>query len=195
MKVPNEDRYRSMLYDFQHQILIGTVLGGSSLVKPPKGKNYYLSMRGKNEEWLRYKMAEMPNFFKTGAIHKYGNTFRCNSACSEVLTEIKEILYSKNHRKVTMEVLDSLRDIALAVWFLDGGSKTGRDRKNAYINTTKFGESGTKTVLKYFNEVGMPCNINRDGDRLKVLFTVEGSSAFLKLIAHRFPPFMYSRLE
>ena len=183
-----------MLYDFQHQILIGTVLGGSSLVKPPKGKNYYLSMRGKNEQWLKYKMAEMPDFFKTGIVHKYGNTFRCNSSCSPVLTEIKDVLYEGSKRKVTMDVLDSLRDIALAMWFLDGGSKTGRNKKNAYINTTKFGEAGTKIVMQYFNEIEMPCNINRDGKRLKVLFTVDATDSLFKVIAHQFPPLMYKRL-
>jgi len=183
-----------MLYDFQHQILIGTVLGGSSLVKPPKGKNYYLSMRGKNEMWLNYKMAQMPDFFKSGSVHKYGNTFRCNSSCSSILTDIKDVLYDGNKRKVAMEVLDSLRDVALAIWFLDGGSKTGRGKKNAYINTTKFGEDGTKIVMQYFNEVEMSCNVNRDGKRLKILFGVESTVSLFKVIAHQFPPFMYNRL-
>ena len=183
-----------MLYDFQHQILIGTILGGSSLVKPPKGKNYYISMRGKNEQWLKFKMESMPNYFKSATIHKYGNTFRCNSSCSETLTKIKDILYDGNKRKVTMEVLDSLRDIALAVWFLDGGSKTGRGKKNAYINTTKFGEDGTKIVMKYFDEIEMPCNVNRDGKRLKVLFGVDSTISLFKTIAYQFPVFMHNRL-
>jgi hypothetical protein len=183
-----------MLYNFENQVLIGTVLGGSSLIKPPRGKNYYLSMRSKNDIWLQYKMAEMPTYFKKPVLHLYGGTYRCNSSCSEALTEIQESLYEGNKRTIKMEVLDSLRDIALAIWFLDGGSKTGRGRKNAYINTTKFGEEGTNIVLKYFNEIGMPCNINRDASRFKILFTVDGTTTFLKIIAHRFPTFMYDRL-
>lgn len=184
-----------MRYDFEHQVLIGTILGGSSLVRPPKGRNYYLSMRNKNEMWLQYKMAEMPNFFKNPKIHKYGSTHRCNSSCCQTLTEIHNSLYDDiSQRKISMEVLDSLHDVALAVWFLDGGSKTGRGRKNAYINTTKFGTEGTQTVLKYFNEIGMPCNLNRDGNRLKVLFSVEGTIQFFKVTAHRFPTFMYNRI-
>lgn len=183
-----------MLYDFEHQVLVGTILGGSSLVKPPKGKNYYLSMRSKNDMWLKYKMAQMPSFFKKPNLHLYGSTHRCNSSCCPTLTEIHDFLYDGSKRQISMRVLDSLRDIALAVWFLDGGSKTGRGRKNAYINTTKFGEDGTKVVLRYFNEVGMSCNINRDGSRLKVLFTVDGTVSLFKVIAHQFPTFMYNRL-
>jgi hypothetical protein len=90
--------------------------------------------------------------------------------------------------------LDALQDTGLAVWFLDGGSKTGRGRKNAYINTTRFGREGTEIILQYFNEVDMACHINKDNRRWKVLFTVEGTVCLLKTIAHRFPNFMYHRL-
>ena len=183
-----------MLYDFEHQVLIGTVLGGSSLIKPPRGKNYYLSMRNKNDLWLKYKMAEMPTYFKNPVLNFYSGTYRCNSSCNETLTSLKEHLYEGNKRTIKSEILDSLWDIALAIWFLDGGSKTGRGKKNAYINTTKFGKEGTQIVLDYFNSLGMTCNVNKDANRFKVLFTVEGTIKFLKTIAHRFPTFMYYRL-
>lgn len=184
----------AMQYNFQNQVLLGTILGGSSLVKPPKGKNYYLSMRSKDEKWLQYKMAEMFSYFRKPKLHLYNNTYRANSSCSLKLTEIQSLLYTGNKRTVDMDMLNILRDIGIAVWFLDGGSKTGRGRKNAYINTTKFGEDGTKVVLQYFNEVGMACRINRDGNRLKILFTVDGTTVLFKTIAHRFPRFMYHRL-
>jgi len=66
----------------------------------------------------------------------------------------------------------------LATWFSDGGSKTGRNKKNAYINTTKFGEEGTQTILRYFQEIGMDCTVNHDKNRLKVLFSVDGTGVF-----------------
>lgn len=182
------------MYNFQSQVLIGTVLGGSSLVKPPKGVNYYLSMRGQNEKWLTYKMAEMPDYFADPKLHKYGKTFRCNSCCSEAITEFRHKLYENGNRKIKMEILDTLKDTALAVWFLDSGGKTGRSKKNAYINTTKFGLEGSEIVMRYFNEIDMRCNINHDGVRLKVLFSVEGTQSLLKVIAHRFPNFMYDRI-
>lgn len=163
-------------------------------MKPPKGINYYLSMRGQNELWLRYKMLEMSTFFSDPKMHKYGSTFRSNSCCHAELTQFRELLYEGNKRHIKMEILDRLMDIGIAVWYLDSGGKTGRSKKNAYINTTKFGEEGSKIVMQYFNEVGMPCNINRDGTRLKVLFSVDGTLTLFKSIAHRFPTFMYDRI-
>ena len=176
------------------QVLLGTVLGGSSLVKPPKGINYYLSMRSQNEKWLCYKMQEMQQFYKNTKPHWYTNTYRCTSCCSEKLTELHKTMYNEDKRKITMEIIDPIRDIGLAVWFLDSGSKTGRGRKNAYINTTKFGEEGTKIVKQYFDEVGMPCNINKDGTRLKVLFTIEGTKELFKVIEPCVPMFMLHRI-
>ena len=183
------------MFDFENQIIIGTILGGSSLVKPPKGKNYYLSMRGQNENWLKYKMAEMPSLFQKNSVRLYGKTYRANSSCSKSLSKIKKSLYDENRRIISMEILDRLRDIGLAVWYLDGGSKTGRERKNAYINTTKFGKDGSQIIQKYFSEVGMNCTINKDGERTKVLFSVEGTEVLFKTIAHRFPSFMYYKLK
>lgn len=182
------------MYNFEEQVLIGTVLGGSSLVKPPKGVNYYLSMRSQDQKWLEYKMLEMHSFFPVVKFHKYGTTFRCNSCCHPKISNLYEKIYKNQKREIQMETLDLLTDTAIAVWFLDSGSKTGRSKKNAYINTTKFGQEGSQVILKYFNEIGMPCNINHDGNRLKVLFSVQGTEVLLKTIAHRFPTFMYHRI-
>jgi len=182
------------MFDYQKQILIGTILGGSSLVKPPKGVNYYLSMRSQNSMWLEYKMAELEDYFTNPTLRKYGNTFRCNSSCHEGLTEVRNMLYDDDGRKIRMEILDQLMDIGIAIWYLDSGSKTGRNKKNAYINTTKFGVEGTEIVRQYFCEVGMECRVNHDGDRLKVLFTVEGTLNLLKITAHKFPTFMFYRV-
>lgn len=183
-----------MFNTFESQILIGTVLGGSSLTKPPKGQNYYLSMRSQNKDWLTYKMLEMKKFFPKIKLYKYNKTYRCNSCCHKIITDLYDFLYDNNQRKIKMEILDILMDIGIAIWFLDSGGKTGRNKKNAYINTTKFNKEGSKIILKYFQEIGMPCNINHDGKRLKILFSVKGTETLLKTIAHRFPNFMINKI-
>lgn len=186
------------MYDWQDQIVVGTVLGGASLVKPPKGSNCYLSMRGKEANWLLHKMKQLPKYFDSdpSKLHAYGNSNRCNSKCSPKLTDLHNVLYSGNKRTISMEVLDPLRDIGLAIWFIDGGGKTGRNKKNAYFNTTKYGEEGTTIVHKYFNLCGLDCTINKNGkDRWRILFDVESTERLFKTIAHHFPPFMWNRLE
>lgn len=183
-----------MEFNFEHQVLIGTILGGASLVKPAAGRNYHLSMRSHNLLWLEYKMALMPNFFPETVIHQYGVTFRCNSTCSETLTRLHDVMYCGEKRTVSMEILDSLRDIALAIWFLDRGGKGGRGRKNAYINTTKFGEIGTITIRDYFHLIDCYCQVNCSGSRRKVLFSLAGTEKFFRTVAHHFPKFMWAKM-
>lgn len=183
------------MFNFQEQVVIGTVLGGSSLAKPPKGKNYYLSMRSNNDLWLSYKMDITPKYYRGVSIQRYKNTFRANTSCLPEMTDIKSLLYDKNERVVKMNILDQMMDIGLAVWFIDGGGRTGRDKKNAYLNVTKFGKESENVVMDYFNSLSIPCSLNKSRNRMRVLFTVSGTVTLFKIIAHRFPPFMYYRLE
>lgn len=166
-------------------------------MNPPKGNNCYLSMRDQNEKWLLYKMLQLTRYFDPDSkIHAYGNSNRCNSKCSLKLTELYNVFYNDNDRTISMEALDPLRDVGLAIWFIDGGGKTGRNKKNAYFNTTKYTESGTLIINEYFKLCGFDCAINKNGkDRWRVLFDVESTEKLFKIIAHIFPPFMWNRLE
>ena len=187
------------MFSWQDQILIGTVLAGSSIVKPPKGKNCYLSMRDKNSKWLQYKMETMTDYFKTTKLHRYSNSYRCNSACCPRLTELRKVLYHENERAVVFEILDPMQSVGLAIWYVDGGGKTGRGKKNVYLNTTKFGEKGSNTVCEYFQTLFNPrwggCSVNRNGNnRWRVLLDVNASFKFLSIIANDLPTFMFHKL-
>lgn len=186
-----------VLTDRQEQIVIGTVLGGSSLLVPPKGCNYYLAMRSRNNLWLEYKMAELPQIFPTPRLYKSGNTYRCYSCCHNELTKLRAKMFPSKHRQMTLDLIDRLRlrDSCLAIWFLEAGGKTGRDRKNAYLNTTTYGVKGSKVICDYFNLVGCECAVNKNKDRRRVVFSVGGTESLFKLTAHLFPTFMYHVLE
>ncbi len=69
-----------------------------------------------------------------------------------------------------MGVLDKLRDIGLAVWFMDSGKMV--DKK--IVLKTRIHREYNSVIEKYFNEVGMECSF--DG---KIVFTEEGSRRFL----------------
>lgn len=178
---------------YQKQIVIGTILGGSSLVKPQKGVNYYLSMAGRNKTWLQYKMAELSGFFPRMLVMLDNRTHRCASCCSDQFSEIHEEMYRDGVRRVTPEILEPLKDIALAVWFLDGGGKTGRDKNNAYLNLTRMPES-VQEIRDYFCTLDMFCEVNRSKNRIRLVFSVSGTDRLFKTIVPRFPNFMCHRL-
>lgn len=162
-------------------------------MKPQKGVNYYLSMASKNEKWLQYKMAELSEFFPKNSLTIDHNTYRCASCCSEDFTAIHNRMYKNGIRQVDSGILDPLRDIALAIWYLDGGGKTGRNRNNACLNLTRMSESA-ELIRDYFCVMDMFCSVNKSRSRIRLVFTVDGTERFLKTIAGTFPTFMYHRL-
>lgn len=180
--------------DWQRQIVLGTVLGGSSIVKPARGRNCYLFMRSMNRNWLAYKALELQSFASQRPFTEEGNTNRWHSNCFPVFNEFRELLYVGSVKTVNTEVLDKLRDIGLAVWYCDCGKlKNGK----AMIHTQKFGKEGTKMIVKYFNELGIECDIYVDKKSKShyLAMTDSGSEQFFKTVAHRMPSFMHELVQ
>lgn len=178
----------------QRDIVIGTVLGGSSIVKATKGVNYYLSMRSNNQFWLHYKMQELEEYFRNDQLRLEQKTYRSNSICDEVFTELHELAYLNKERIVSEDLLYPLKSIALMVWYLDGGGRCGRNNKNIYLNTTKLQDKGTKIVMDYFNGMFMNCTVSSTKKRIRVIFTIDASEKFARIIEDTVPLFMIENL-
>ena len=175
--------------DNAKQIIWGTIMGGSSLVLPKGGKNYYLLMRSNDPLWLKWKMAQIDLFDNKG-FYSYKNTYKVYSKCDNFLTSSYTYFYENNKRIISQNILELLRDIGLAVWFLDDGGKTGRNRKNAYLNAKKHGKH-SDLILEYFTSLSLDCSINNNK---RIIFSVKSTESFLKIIAPCFPEFMHCRL-
>jgi hypothetical protein len=172
------------------QVLMGTILGGSSLIKPSKGKNYFLSMRSTNHLWISWKASQLFPIFNNKFIFKDKNTYRIASKCCPFLTNVYQNFYQNNKRYLSIKVLDSLRDIGVAVWFLEDGGRIGRNKKNAYLNCKKYGIQA-KDIETYFNQMNIKCKLSSN----RIIFSVQGTQKLFKIIAHRFPDFMHYHLE
>jgi len=180
----------------QKQIVTGTVLGGSSLYKQSKGRNYFLSMRSKDPVWLWYKIAILQSYFTSDKLTQQNVTYRCCSICHEDFTDLYHLLYKDDKRHLTEEILNKITATGLMTWWLEGGGWAGRGKKNAYLNTTMLGEEGTNLVQRYFSEYyGIKCNVNKNKNRRKVLLSVQGTLKFWKTVEDKFPNFYITRIE
>lgn len=182
------------MHEIPKNIIIGTVFGGSSLIYPKRGRNCYLSMNSRFPLWLHYKVQELQMYFSNSEITKEGKTYRCRSVCHEDLTNLYQMLYKNNRRFVCEDILNPLRYQALMVWYLDGGGRCGRNKKNIYLNCTLFGEEGTNIIANYFNEMYMTCKISRSKSRIRLIFDVEASHKYAIIIEDAVPLFMINRL-
>ena len=104
------------LTNWQRQIVLGTILGGSSIVKPSKGRNCYLFMRSRYRDWLAYKSHELNIFSSQRPFTEEGNTLRWHSNCYPVFNEFRDLFYVDGVKAVKMEILDTLKDTGLAIW-------------------------------------------------------------------------------
>jgi hypothetical protein len=177
------------LKDNQKQVLYGTILGGSSIIKPERGKNCYLAMRDNNHLWLSYKIEMLKDFFKLdeSIIKKDKSTYRCYSIAYPIFNEIYDTFYPEEQKTITKEVLEILTDEAWMVWFLDSGRKS---KRKAYLRTHKFGEEGTKIIVDYFCSLDCECELHKSRDRFEVVFSNKGAHEFLSIIAPKMPDFM-----
>ena len=177
----------------QRQVIIGTVLGGSSIVHPKTGRSCYLSMRGNNAKWLECKAQEL-KFIKPpnpyfGERQGY---FRWHSSCSPALNDFHSMFYKDKKKVVNMDILNELRDIGLAVWFVDGAII----RKDEVIfKTSVFGEDGSNTISQYFTEIDLSNKVVKDKTSFRVVLDGNSSSKFIDIIADSVPNFVAEGLH
>jgi len=82
-----------------------------------------------------------------------------------------------------MDMLDTLQDIGWAIWFGDKGFYASSRRVG--LRTTAYGIEGNKTICQYFNELDVPCEMRKDLNTARIVFSKEGTNNFLKIIAIR----------
>jgi len=178
----------------QKQTLYGTILGGSSIIKPERGKNCYLAMRDNNKTWLQYKVEILTEFFKLdqNTIKQDKNTYRCYSIAYPIFNEIYNKFYKDGKKVVTSEVLEILTDEAWMTWFLDAGRKS---KRKAYLRTHKFGEEGTQFIAEYFNSLDCDCEAHKCRNRFEIVFSNKGAHELLKYVAPKIPNCMLQYFE
>ncbi len=161
----------------QKAIIIGTILGGSSIVKPKKGKNCYLSMRNKDLDWLKFKAKELSNLATKDPITSE-KTYRWHSICYPLFNEFEEMFYKDKERILKSEVLNLLQDVSIAVWYKDCGFVN----KNCIVlNTHIWGKEGTEKALEYFESLEWGGQIFTERQNYRIKLNEQTSQEILKM--------------
>jgi len=183
-------RISPKLSDRQQHLVVGTILGGSSIIKPKRGKNCYLSMRGRDIDWLRYKATELMSLASQEPI-TVEKTNRWHSVCYPIFNDYRDKFYNRNgNRTLEVENLDSMKDVALAIWFGDCGKyKNGK----VVLNTHIWKEKGTKSIIKYFGFLDYKAEIIKERGNFRVRLDERSSVDFLKIVMPQLPYFFITR--
>lgn len=169
--------------------IIGTILGGSSLVKPAKGKNCYLSMRGKNLLWMEHKASILAVLAGPHAFLSE-KTYRWHSLCYPLFNVLYEQFYKNGKRHLKLSSLERLQDHTWAIWFGDCGEYHDGI---VTLNTHVWGKKGTQVIQEYLGYCGCDGKIFCDRGCYRLKLNEEGSATFMKDASKQLPAFMLRR--
>ena len=167
------------------QVVKGTILGGSSIVKPVGGRNCYLSMRSKNPNWLDYKASEL-SVFSSKAPFTIEKTNRWHSLCYPIFSDMRELFYANKKRRLNPEALNDLQDVAFMIWYGEVGSY---NKGHIVFNTNIWGKKGTETIRDYFTHCGWEASIYRDRKSYRLKLSEDASCQLWSTISGLFPDF------
>jgi hypothetical protein len=180
---------RAELTSRQRQVVLGALLGRASIVKPKAGRYRYLMMRQAKKadpRILIYKAEELTGFGRPTAFVEDNHDYRWLSISSPVWNEFYALTYAGGKKRVTMDWLNQLTDMAMMIWFLDNGYM--KDEKIG-LNTAKFSKKGTELIVQYLNEVGVESELIQERNCYRIEMSEDGSQNFFRIIQHRLPPF------
>jgi hypothetical protein len=167
----------------QKFLIIGTILGGSSIIKPQKGKNCYMSMRDKDLSWLKFKAEQLKDLTSQSPM-TIEKTNRWHSVCYPVFNEYHDMFYKAKNRVLKIEHLNLLHDSSIAIWFGDAGKCKG---DQVVINTNIWGKKGTDMIVEYFKSLDWKSESFLERKNCRVRLDVESSKEFLKLVGPYLP--------
>ena len=162
----------------QKFIIIGTILGGSSIIKPQKGKNCYMSMREKDLSWLKFKADQLKNLTSQSPL-TIEKTNRWHSVCYPLFNDFHKLFYRGKQRCLDVDQLNLLHDSSFAIWFGDSGKYI---KNNIILNTNIWGKSGTQKIKKYFESLEWKPEIFLERKKYRIILDEPSSEEFKDIV-------------
>ena len=182
------------LSESQQSIVVGTLLGdGAMRCKANALLEINHSMH--QRVYVDWKFQNLMEFVSTPPRQRVGNgkrlAYRFVTRSLPELTPYYRLFYPSG-RKVAPDV--ELTPLAMAVWFMDDGSKS---RRAVYLNTQQFEMSCQRYLLWLLEDQwGIRGTLNRDKTYHRIRLSVGGSARFVELITpHLLPEFRYKLPE
>jgi len=182
-----------ILTNKEKQLVLGSLLGNSSIIQPKKSKNPHFQMResiAKEGKWIRCKAYELQRFSRPKSFVQDKDSYRWNSISDPCWKEFLNLCYKDGIKTVSMEWLDQLQDYGIACWFMDKGAL---QKNMAYIRISRLSDESVKTIHDYFQIIDVAGEIKNFGGSKIISFKEQNLLKFMKLIGHRLP--LYYRMQ
>lgn len=165
----------------QHSVVLGSLLGDGSM-RCKQNALLEINHCAAQKNYVDWKFSVLRDLVRTPPKMRLGNgkrqAYRFTTLSLPVLTPYYRAFYAGD-RKGIPEV--TLTPLALAVWFMDDGSKTYR---TVYLNTQQFDRRSQELMLAMlYIQFGVIGSLNRDKQYVRIRLAVGSVDRFRELVA------------
>lgn len=160
------------LTTFQKSVVIGSILGDGYLRIVPGRKHAFLEINHALEQhtYVNWKYAALQSVCVSGPRVRKGNgkriAYRFFTKQLPELTHLMHQFYIGGKKMIPETVF--LDPVALAVWFMDDGSRCRA--ADVYLNTQQFDLRSQERLLEALRELGLVATLNKDKEYHRIRF-------------------------
>lgn len=187
------------------QVLLGSLFGDGGLRKQSKGKNieFRETHSIKQKDYLLWKKALLSQTFiitsyfyslkdkRNGHIYK---GLEIRSCVNPLLTNYYSNFYPKGKKLISLEMLNKLKPLGLAVWYMDDGSYEKKGN-NAIIASNK---QNIEIIQRWFKEIqgiGGFIYKSRTSNSATIRFNVKDTKKLFRIIHSYIHPSMKYKIK
>ncbi|MCO6432575.1 MAG: hypothetical protein J5J00_17110 [Deltaproteobacteria bacterium] len=176
----------------QKEILFGSMLGDGYLVRTTRGYAFRVNhCLGQKPlvDWKYYELQTLTN----SPPRTYKNSYYFRTVSHQLFSQLREMFYEQNRKRIPKMLDEFLTPLALAVWIMDDGAKDGRQLR---INTQSFSLEENEILLKFMKaKFGIWATINRDKNRYRLRVSAASMSNVRQLVTPHIIPSMQYKLS
>ncbi len=176
------------LTQFQKSVIKGTILGDGYLRKLDGRSNAFLEVNHsyKQKSYVDWKYQQLKSICLSSPKKRFCNNgriaYRFFTRQHPYLTEMFCLFYNQKGKIIPHSI--KIDKIALAVWFMDDGSKCGDS--DFYLNSQQFDKKSQEILIEKLREHKLISSLNKDKNYYRIRFYLESVQKLKELIAEYF---------
>ncbi len=168
------------LTEEQSSVVVGTLLG-DGYMRCKNNAHLQITHSLKQKKLVIWKYNKLKNLVRTKPTYYFNNGRNCYrffTRSLESLTPFYKQFYKKGVKIIPKDL--SLDNLALAVWFMDDGSKS---YNTVYLNSQQFSVEQQNRLIKFLkNNFGIESTLNKDKEYFRIRIRVKSIGTFINLV-------------
>jgi recombination protein RecA len=165
----------------QKALLIGSLLGDGHLRSHREGVVFEFLQSAKRRFYVEWKHGILgdlacPQIYHSKDEREY---YKLVTKTHPELTKLHGLFYKGGRKTVPEQIGKILTPFAIAVWFMDDGSKS---RNAVYFNTQGFDVPEQLRLIRGLRRFHIIANLNRDGEYFRLRVLKRCNEKFLRLV-------------